>query len=225
MALNYIKENLDLVIQNLDSVLYLKPYDVEGKRALFAVVKEKKGLYKKIQITKEQTRLTFPLEPIFLFYNGPGYLYLKDFIVLNKNWIALNIKNLEGFCFKELGKSKKNIGVFATFTDGSAIFIMQENAKKFEKQGGINLYIDLLKQYKDYEPRHDNYYVIDDYFCRSNTFGIPELLNSISLSKINYEDLALQYSDEDVDEIKNSVKISPEEVRKSSLFFSRLKYK
>lgn len=81
MALNYIKENLDLVIQNLDSVLYLKPYDVEGKRALFAVVKEKKGLYKKIQITKEQTRLTFPLK--FPSREGNTFVYKGFLTILN----------------------------------------------------------------------------------------------------------------------------------------------
>ena len=225
MELNYIEENLNIIMQDPNSVLYLKPYDVGNKKALFAIVKEDQGVYKKVQITKEQSKLTFPFE--LLFYNGPGYFYLKNFIVLNGNWIALNIKNLEGFKFKESGKNKKNVDIYATFADGTATFIIRESLKKFKKHSGINLYIDLLKQYKDYEPQYDNYYVIDFYCRKSDIFVIPELLSpiSISLSKIDYQDLNLQYNDANVDELKGDVRISPEEVKESVKFFSRLKYK
>ena len=32
--------------------MYLRPYDIKNKRALFAIVKEEQGVYKKIQISK-----------------------------------------------------------------------------------------------------------------------------------------------------------------------------
>ena len=53
VQLEYIDENLSEIMQNPDSVLYLRPYDVGNKRALFAMVKEEQGVYRKVQITKE----------------------------------------------------------------------------------------------------------------------------------------------------------------------------
>lgn len=175
MYLQYIDENLNKIIQNPDSVLYLKPYNVGNKRALFAIVKEEQGVYQKVQITKEQSKMNFPWEPIYWFYKGPGYFYLKDFIVLDSNWLALNTTNLDGFKYKVLEDNKKQVGVFATFSDGSATFIRRENAKKFEKQNGIKTYIDLLKQYKEYEPHYDNYEIIEYYINSEDTFTIPKL--------------------------------------------------
>ena len=83
MQLEYIDENLQEIMSNPDSVMYLRQYDIGRKRALFAIVKEKQGIYKKVQITKEQSKSNFPFEPIYWFYKGPGYLYLKNFIVFN----------------------------------------------------------------------------------------------------------------------------------------------
>ena len=34
----------------------VKSYDIENKKALFAIVKEGQGIYKKVQITKEQSK-------------------------------------------------------------------------------------------------------------------------------------------------------------------------
>ena len=176
MQLEYIDENLNRIIQNPDSVLYLRPYDVGKKRALFAMVREEQGVYRKVQITKEQSKLTFPFEPLHWFYRGPGYFYLKDFIVLNQNNLALNTTNLDGFKAKSLGEDKiLNVGVFATFNDGSATFVWRERAKKFEKQGGIQPYIDLLKKYKEYEPMHDTYRYIESVGEVDGLFVIPEL--------------------------------------------------
>lgn len=175
MQLKYIDENLNRIIQNPDSVLYLRPYDVGNKRALFAMVKEEQGVYRKVQITKEQSKMNFPFEPIYWFYKGPGYFYLKDFIVLNSNNLALNTTNLDGFESKSLGESKiLNVGVFATFSDGSSTFVWRERAKKFERQGGIQPYIDLLKKYKEYEPKHDTYKFIESYNEVDGVFVIPE---------------------------------------------------
>lgn len=175
MYLQYIDENLNMIIQNPDSVMYLRPYDIGNKRALFAVVKEEEGIYKKVQITKEQHKMNFPFEPIHWFYQGPGYFYLKDFIVLD-NWLALNTTNLDGFKHKLLEESKIfKVGIFATFNDGSATFIKRQTPKEFEKKGGIQAYIDLLKQHKAYEPKYDTYKYIESYNQNDDTFIIPEL--------------------------------------------------
>ena len=39
--LQYIDENLNRIIQNPDSVMYLRPYKIGNKRALFAIVKKR----------------------------------------------------------------------------------------------------------------------------------------------------------------------------------------
>jgi len=173
--LQYIEENLNRIIQEPDSVMYLKPYNVGNKRALFAIVKEGQGVYKKVQISKEQSKMNFPFEPIYWFYKGPGYFYLKDFIVFD-NWLALNTKNLEGFKHKTLDESKVfKIGVFATFNDGSATFIKRQTPKEYQKKGGIQAYIDLLKQYKEYEPHYDTYEIMEYYINDEDTITIPKL--------------------------------------------------
>ena len=177
--LEYIDENLDRIIKNPNCVLYLRPNDVGKKQALFAMIKEEPGVYTNLQITKEQSKLTFPWEPIYYFYNGPGYLYLKDFIVF-RNWLAINSINLEGFRYKTLDWHKiANLGVFATYSDGSASFVERKKSKEFEKNGGIQAYIDLLKQHKEYNPQREYYQIIDFYNAVDNTFIIPELQGKV----------------------------------------------
>ena len=184
MQFEYIYENLNKILQNPDSILYFKPYDVGNKRALFAMVKEDQGIYKKVQITKEQSKMNFPWEPIYWFYKGPGYICLKNFMSLN-NWVALNATHLDGFKQKTLNNHKIfNVGVFATFADGSSTFITRKTIKEFQKKGGIQSYIDLLKQYKQYEPQHDTYKFIEGHDCIDNTFIIPELQNKKEESKV-----------------------------------------
>lgn len=179
MYLQYIEENLNKIVQNPDSVMYLRPYDIGRKRALFAIVKEEQGVYKKVQITKEQSKGNFPFEPIHWFYQGPGYFYLKDFIVFD-NWLALNMTNLDGFKHKTLEECKVfKVGVFATFNDGSATFVKRQTTKEFEKKGGIQAYIDLLKQHKEYEPKHETYKYIECFSHDDDTFIIPELQQKI----------------------------------------------
>ena len=182
--LQYIDENLNKIIENPDSVMYIRPYDIKNKRALFAIVKEEDGVYKKVQISKEQHKMNFPIEPIYWFYKGPGYFYLKNFIVV-ENWLALNINNLEGFKYKNLEDSKFfKIGIFATFNDGSATSITRKTQKEFQKKGGIEAYIDLLKQYKEYNPQYDIYHIIEAYSIDNHTFEIPELKDKINI--VNY---------------------------------------
>lgn len=176
IQLEYIDENLNRIMQNPDSVLYLRPYDVGNKRALFAMVREEQGVYRKVQITKEESKMTFPFQPIYSLYNGPGYFYLNNFIVLNSNTFALNTTNLDGFKAKLVGNK---IAVFATFSDGSATYVWCERPKKFEKKGGIQPYIDLLKKYKEYEPKHDTYKYIESSDEVDGLFVIPELQTKI----------------------------------------------
>lgn len=179
MRLEYIDENLNRIIQNPDSVMYVRPYDIGNGRALFAMVKEEQGVYRKLQITKEESKMTFPFDPLYWFYNGPGYCFLKDFICFNDT-IALNIAKLDGFKTKDLAASKIfNVAIFATFDDGSATFVIRERKKSFEKQGGIQSYIDLLRQYKEYEPKHDTYEFIEQHSIYGDTFVIPKLKKTI----------------------------------------------
>ena len=182
MYLEYIDENLKKIMENQDNILYIRTEEVDNKRALFATIKEDEGVYRKFQITKAQSRMQFPWEPLYWFHEGPGYLLLNNFIILNNNNLALNKDHLEGFKSKELDNNKIfNTGVFATFDDGSATFVRREKAKKFEKQGGIQKYIDLLKQYKEYNPKYDTYEIIEAYKVSNSpnnnifTFIIPEL--------------------------------------------------
>ena len=184
MPFSYIDENLTQILQNPDSVLYLKPYDVGKKRALFAILKEGQGIYKKIQITKEQSKGDFPWEPIYQFFKGPGYLYFNNFIVMNHNWIALNLTNLEGFKEKILSEKFYKIAIYALFNDGSATLVTREGEKKFQKQGGINAYLDLLKKYKKINTTHETYQWIDGYVSESETTVIvPELQEEKTITK------------------------------------------
>lgn len=201
--MQYIDKNLKRIIENPDSVLYLKPYDVGNKQALFAVVKEREGVYEKVQITKEVSKVHFPFEPIYWFHNGPGYFFLQNFISIY-NWYALNTTNLDGFKYKNLEEHKmENIGIYAAFSDGSALFIHRERNKKFIKQGGIDKYNDLLRQYKECNFQHETYRVIDYYFGNKNVCMIPELLGPTNLEfkEIDYQDLA--YKDEDGNAIES----------------------
>lgn len=171
----YIDENLNIVMQNPDSVMYLRPYDIGNKRALFAVIREDQGVYKKVQITKEQSKMRFPFEPIYYFYNGPGYFLLKDFIAFD-NSLALNPTHLDGFRFKEIENDKIfKIGVFATFSDGSATPIIRNTKREFNKKGGLQFYIDELKKYKDCEQQYETYQIIECFSTDDDTFVIPEL--------------------------------------------------
>lgn len=175
MQFEYIDSNLNIIMQNPDMVMYLRADDIGNKRALFAIVREEQGVYRKVQITREESKMTFPSESLYWFFNGPGYFFLKNFICFN-NRLAVNIANLDGFKAKDLDTNKIfNVGIFATFSDGSATFVVRERKKRFEKQGGTQPYIDLLRQYKEYQPKHDTYALIESYRTDSDTFVIPKL--------------------------------------------------
>ncbi len=175
MNFEYIDENLNMIMKNSDNVLYLRPYEIGNKKALFAIVKEDDGVYKKVQITKEQSKSIFPFEPIYWFYKGPGYIYLKNFMVFDNN-LAINIANIDGFKYKILDEKRfYKVYIFATFNDGSATFVCREREKIFQKQGGINSYLNFLKSNKEYNSKYDTYEIIECYSKDDDTFLIPNL--------------------------------------------------
>lgn len=204
MQLVYIDENLKSVMDNPDSIMYLRPYDIGNKRAVFAVVKEEEGVYKKVQLTEAQSKMIFPFEPIYWMCQGPGYWLLKDYMVF-ENWVALNTTMVDGFRHKPLDGAKVfNVGIFATFSDGSATYIKRVTSKEFDKKGGIQSYIDMLQKCKEYDPQHESYYPIENYFDKSNQIIIPELLSPDALyfTRVDYQ--ALAFRDEDGNIIENS---------------------
>lgn len=170
----YISDNLNRILQNPGSVLYLEPDNVGRKKALFAMIRESEGVYKKIQITEEQSNWTFPFEPIYCFYKGAGHLFLKNFISFY-NIRALNISNLDGFKYEKYDDRKVNIYIYATFCDGTAAFVKRLPEKQFLKECGIEAYINLIREHKEYNPQYKTYEIIDSYNDGSNTFIIPQL--------------------------------------------------
>ena len=195
--LQYIDENLQEIMANIDSVLYIKPYDVKNKIALFAVVRKKPGVYRKIQISKEQSKGTFPIEPIYWLNVGPMYFDLKDFISVGSNWIALNTKNMDGFKEKKLDDDRRyNIGIFAMFSDGSATFITRESEKSLRKWSGIASYNNRLKPFKNPNLQHEKYYSIGANFDTEDICVISELLDS-------KESESKMFSDELIDAFEN----------------------
>lgn len=173
--MEYIDENLERVLQDPNSIMYIRPFDVGNKKALFAVIKEDEGIYRKIQITKEQSKMSFPFEPTYCFFNGLGYMLSKKFVSFH-NIVAINVEKLDGFRSKNFSEKRiYDVAIFATFDDGSATFLKREKSKKFKKKGGIQPYIDLLKQYKEYNPKFDSYSWIEYYDNESDKFIVPEL--------------------------------------------------
>lgn len=176
MDFEYIHENLDKIIENPDSIMYIKPYNIGTKKALFAVMKEDEGVYRKIQLTKPQGKLHFPIKPIYLFSRGPGYFYLKNFTILD-NYIAFNMDYLEGFKCKFLENNKYfNLGIFAIFNDGTATFIYEDNDRKFQHKGGFGRIAKLLKPPVPFNEKDNMYEIIESYKNGDNdTFIIPSL--------------------------------------------------
>ncbi len=166
MNLEFINENIDKIIKNINDVLYIRPYNINGKIALYGVIKEDKGIYKRIKLTKEMSKLTFPFEPLYYLYEN-NKLNKKDFLIFN-NIISLNKNNLDGFITSNLNNKIYNIGVFATFTDCSSTIITREIYNKFIKNKELNLLV------QEYPSKHNNYYIIEDYKVDMDTYIIPK---------------------------------------------------
>lgn len=183
----YIEENLNKILQNPDRVLYIRPWDVDYGEALFAVVREDRGVYKNIQITEKQSKMVFPWTPIDNFKKGPGYV-LKGFRKFGIN-ILLNSNHLDEFTYQIANDIRSfNVGIFAVFDDGSATFVEAEKEKYFVKNfGGIQPYMNLLNTgslYEDYLPKHETYKVIEYRKAVDNTFIIPELQKKEEETKV-----------------------------------------
>lgn len=186
VIINYIDENLEKVINNPDKVLYLRTYDVRNKSALFAVLKEDTGIYKKVQITKEQSKMIYPWEPLLWFdTSAAGNLLLKDFIILNSNNLALNKNNIDGFKIIKNGNFGYNIEIYAVFSDGTATFVRREREKTFNRNGGIDSFNKLLENYKDNKVNNNKYHIIE--FFAVNGSDIIEIPNLRNLDQINEE--------------------------------------
>ncbi len=172
---NYISDNLEEILENPNRVLYLRRGDVGNKRALFAIIKQEDGVYKKLQITKEQGKGIFPTEPFYVFKQGPGYNFLDGFICID-NMIVLNMYHLENFVAEQLDEKKNPlIGIYAGFDDGSATLATAVKGKNFIKSNGIEAYRNILKELKGYDPKHDTYQVIESIIFDNDTLVIPEL--------------------------------------------------
>ncbi len=65
----------------------------------------------------------------------------------------------------------------AIFNDGSATFVTRKKA--VDVQGEIQSYINLLRQYKEYNPQHNTYEIIEFHSVNDDTFIIPKLQNEI----------------------------------------------
>ena len=178
VIINYIDENLEKVINNPDKVLYLRTYDVRNKSALFAVLKEDTGIYKKVQITKEQSKMIYPWEPLLWFDTSAAEnLLLKDFIILNSN-------NIDGFKIIKNGNFGYNIEIYAVFSDGTATFVRREREKTFNRNGGIDSFNKLLENYNDNKV-NNKYHIIE--FFAVNGSDIIEIPNLRNLDQINEE--------------------------------------
>ena len=81
---------------------------------------------------------------------------------------------MDGFRCNELDDAKLfNVGIYATFYDGSATFVQRDIKRHFAKNGGINKFNNLLTPYKDIKMNYDTYYVIDTFFDKDNIAVIP----------------------------------------------------
>ena len=183
----YIDENVNQIIEHPDNVFYIRPYDVGKKLALFAMVKEEEGVYRLLQLTKEQSRFTFPFEPLYWFGKEQGHLYYErnQDIIIDNN-VSLNPTNLESFQSRRLEEAKiLKVGIFATFYDGTCTLIQRKSEKDLQKKGGIQYYADLLGTNKENHSQQECYYTIECYNTGNNTFVIPELQNNKTLTKDN----------------------------------------
>lgn len=152
MNLTYINENVKEVIQNMDKVLFLRKYKVGKNFALFAVVREDPGVYRRIQLSKPMSDWVYPYDALYYFFDGPGYFYDDKFMFFHDaNW-GFNAQKVEGFGYMNLENYKiNNVGVYAKFFDGSATRIIRKTPRNFKKTGGVQPYINILKQYKECE--------------------------------------------------------------------------
>lgn len=111
--------NIKEILNNLGNVLYIYPdyrkqIEYVEEWALFAIIKEEKGVYKKVQITTFMSSQIFKITDVYSkFIEEYTSNYLKDFILLNGNATILNPAHFKGFNYYQLN-------IYALFNDGVA---------------------------------------------------------------------------------------------------------
>lgn len=176
MRFEYIDDNLLSIMNNPDNVMYIKPYNMGKKFALFAMVKEDDGVYRKVQLTLPQTKFNFPKDPILIFSQGLGRFYLKNFFMFD-NSVAFNKKYFVGFKCKTVSERFYfNLGIFAIFNDGTATLVVCDNERKFRFHGGYKKYDDFLSEHgKEFKLTNVPHEIIESYREDEDTFVIPNL--------------------------------------------------
>ena len=164
-------ENLEKVSENKDNILCIKPFNVENKKALFALMKLNNVLYYRTQLTESQSRLTFPFEPIYFLDKYTDFDF-SDYVVLH-NQDAFNSKHLEGFKYK-FSVDKKYARLYATFNSGVATYVQIEKTKGFLKHNGIEPYVELLEEHKEFKPTHEYYKILEYYDNGVGYYNIEE---------------------------------------------------
>lgn len=173
-------ENIERVIENKNNILCFKPFDVENKRALYAVLKENDNLYYKTQITESQPKIAFPYNPIYFLGEYTDFDF-NDYVNIN-NHATFNSNYLEGFKYK-FAINDKNCFLYATFNTGVATYIQREKINGFLKHNGIEPYIELLEKYKEFNPKHDFYKILEYYDKGNGYFDVgEEFINERKLS-------------------------------------------
>ena len=127
--MNYIDENLKRIASS-KNVLMIKPYTLNHKRYLGALITNQKGEYEIVPLTKPESVLSFLFEPIDDLKKVVGKFYMDDFVVFDGSY-AFNKKEFVGLGYYD-GLIKFNgVSVFAEFRDGSRSSLMHVFNKKY----------------------------------------------------------------------------------------------
>lgn len=148
-------DNIKEILNNLSNVLYIYPdyrkqIEYVEEWALFAIIREEKGVYKKVQMTTFMSSQIFKITDVYSkFIEEYTSNYLKDFILLNGNATVLNPAHFKGFNYYQSN-------IYALFNDGVVT--------------RIDHYEEDMKPYLTKESNFiDNYEIIENY-C----YGIME---------------------------------------------------
>lgn len=133
----YIDENL-IKIKDTSKVLCYRPYKMNGKVALYAIITKEIGEYEFIPLSKPKMSINFPIQPIYHFYNECGRSVLKNFVCLN-NYYAFNKEYFTGLGYSELFYNTQKYALYAKFKDGSATYLANYKKDSFMKKGIVKL--------------------------------------------------------------------------------------
>lgn len=128
------KENGMNKIKDPRNVLLIKPVGEGSKMWLRAIVKIGEGEYEAVDITKPQSVLSFPFEPMLSLQYYLGKYYLDNFII-DDNMHALNREYFTGFYSAGYDNDPKRVAICAKFKDGSSSIYCRQKKKYFDKKG------------------------------------------------------------------------------------------